>query len=57
MTEQLSLHCEDELCEILGKSISGGGIANAKVPSWKVAINTRNVNKVREEERRNVIIN
>ena len=33
MTEQLSLHYEDELWEILGKSVSGRGIANAKVLS------------------------
>ena len=33
MTEQLSLHYEDELGEILGKSISGRGITNAKVLS------------------------
>ena len=57
MTEQLSLHYEDELWEILGKSVSGRGIANAKVLSWKVAINTRNMKKVREEERSNVLIN
>ena len=57
MTEQLSLHYEDELWEILGKSVSGRGIANAKVLSWKVAIKTRNMKKVREEERSNVLIN